>query len=59
MNPTNTDKNKITNIDFMIIDAFNLKDDSVKSVTKNCFQLFKREQLCHALILFPNDSNSI
>lgn len=30
MNPKNTDRNKINDIDFMIIDVFNLKQDTVK-----------------------------
>jgi hypothetical protein len=51
MNPVNTDKNKINDIIFMIIDGFNLKKDTIKEVMKNCFNLFKEGTKCHALII--------
>ncbi len=57
MNPVNTDKNKINDIIFMIIDGFNLKKDTIKEVMKNCFNLFKEGTKCHALIICTQENN--
>ncbi len=59
MNPVNTDKNKINEIDFMIVDGFNLKYNTIKNVLKNCFNLFKHKQKCHAILICSNKNNRI
>jgi hypothetical protein len=41
MNPVNSDKNKINEIDFMIVDGFNLKTGTIKNVIKDSFKLFQ------------------
>jgi len=41
MNPLNVDKNKINNIDWLIIDGFNLKKGTLINAIKKCFTLFK------------------
>lgn len=56
MNAANTDKKKITNIDFLVIDGMSIRPNTINKVIADCTALFKRNTKVYLMLISTNNN---
>ena len=59
MNPVNTDSKKINGIEFIVIDGFSIRANTLQNVIQDCLGLCNKSQPCYVMIATDFVSNKV